>query len=182
MRYHRPVSPPSLAAALDRLKRIWLQRPAAALQEDAPATAHWQSGLAVRTLHPDGTSVVTDMPVALTGSGAHASPGWLMRAGVASCLSTCVVMTAAVRDIALTRLSVSVASRSDKRGMLGLRAADGTAIAAAPLRIDIEVTLAAHGAEPAALRALVEDSLRCSPVPSALDPAIPRSLNVVIEA
>ena len=53
----------------------------AAARVDVPsATAILESGLAFRAIHPDGSSVATDMPIALGGDRACAESEWLLTA------------------------------------------------------------------------------------------------------
>ena len=60
------------------------------------------------------------MATSLGGGGSAPSPGWLMRAALASCDATIVAMEAARAGIELTDLTVTVVSESDNRGVLGV--------------------------------------------------------------
>jgi hypothetical protein len=75
-----------IAAALQRLKSVLRRRPQAGLHDDAAATARWDGGMRVIAYHDNGTKVLTDMPRELGGSGGQVTPGWLLRAGFASCM------------------------------------------------------------------------------------------------
>ncbi|HUI59899.1 MAG TPA: OsmC family protein [Steroidobacteraceae bacterium] len=169
-----------IAAALKRVESVLRRRPAIALQDDSPAEARWEGGTHVVTSHSGGAQVVTDMPRELGGSGEHTTPGWLMRAGLASCAATQIAMEAAVRGIELTTLTVVARSRSDTRGMLGLSDVTGDAVTAAPQDVQLLVRIGAETGSPDRLKALVEDTQRCSPVTSALREPVPVSVHVEV--
>jgi len=82
--------------------------------------------------------------------------------------------------IELTKLELRASSRSDTRGMLGMTQADGTRISAGPQDVQLHVTIAAQGVPAERLRALVEESHRCSPVPCALQEETPVGLHIEI--
>ena len=63
---------------------------------------------------------ITDMPQPMGGQGGGANPGWLLRAGMASCTATVIAMRAALLGIELRTLEVSVESESDARGLVGI--------------------------------------------------------------
>ena len=117
-----------VATALNRVRAVLARKPALGVHDDAPATARWERGTRIVASHADGTRMETDMPVELGGSGDRVSPGWLFRAGVASCAATTIVMQAALEGIELTVLEVTVASRSDTRGLLGMCDGDGRVV------------------------------------------------------
>jgi uncharacterized OsmC-like protein len=171
-----------VATALERAESVFRRRPQAGLHDDAPATASWVSGTRVVASHANGTRVETDMPGELGGSGDKVSPGWMFRAGIASCLTTCIAMTAALEGVELTNLEVRVGSRSDTRGLLGMADADGTPVYAGPGDMRLEVRIGAKHIAPEKLRALVEDSLSRSPMPNALRTATPLALQVDVDA
>jgi uncharacterized OsmC-like protein len=60
------------------------------------------------------------MPSEVGGSGDQVTPGWLFRAGLASCAATRIAMAAAAEGIELATLEVRASSRSDTRGLLGM--------------------------------------------------------------
>lgn len=74
--------------ALERLRRRFLDQPAAARNRNTPATAVWRGGLKCEIAGPNGDSATTDMPAALGGEASAPNPGWLMRASLASCAAT----------------------------------------------------------------------------------------------
>lgn len=171
-----------IATALQRAKAVFDRRPEAGLHDDAPATACWQGGTRIVSSHADGIRMVTDMPGELGGSGDQVTPGWLFRAGLASCLATCIAMAAADAGIELTRLEVIATSRSDARGLLGMTDADGESVFAGPRDVQLCVRIGAPGVTPERLRTLVKNGQSCSPVPNAVRSATPVALRIDIEA
>jgi organic hydroperoxide reductase OsmC/OhrA len=167
-----------IAAAIHRAEAVLRRRPDMGLHDDSPATARWQSGTRIASSHANGAQVQTDMPTELGGSGDQVTPGWLFRAGVASCLATCIAMRAAEAGIELSALEVRACSRSDLRGLLGMRDATGEAVSAGPCDVQLAVRIKALGIAPEQLRNLVEQSHRCSPMPTALRNAVPVELRI----
>jgi uncharacterized OsmC-like protein len=169
-----------IAAALQRVETVLRHRPEAGLHDDAPATACWEGGTRVVSSHANGSRVSTDMPSELGGSGEHVTPGWLFRAGLASCFATCVAMGAAAQGIELSILEVQARSRSDTRGLLGLLDPQGEPVFAGPGDVQLHVRIFASGIAPERLRALVDHSRRCSPIPTAVETAVPVAVSVVV--
>jgi uncharacterized OsmC-like protein len=157
-----------IATALQRVESVLKRRPAAGMHDDAPATARWRTGLRVAACHANGTQVLTDMPNELGGSGDQVTPGWLLRAGLASCLATRIAMSAAAVGIELTFLEVLASSRSDARGLFGMLEVSGEPVGAGPRDVQLLVTISAARVSAERLQELVEDSNRCSPVSAAL--------------
>lgn len=170
-----------LAEALQRVQAVLQRRPETGLHEDGPATARWTGGTRVVASHANGTQMPTDMPTELGGTGDLITPGWLFRAGLASCATTSIVMSAAAESIALTALEVKATSRSDTRGLLGLAGADGQPVHAGPGDVQLAVRIAADGVAPERLRALVQAAVGRSPIPSALQAATPLALHIDTE-
>jgi uncharacterized OsmC-like protein len=170
-----------IAAAMQRVEAVLRRRPEAGLHDDAPATARWESGARVVSSHANGTRLLTDMPTELGGSGDQVTPGWLLRAGLASCLATRIVMSAAAAGFELAVLEVVASSRSDARGLLGMREASGNPVCAGPRDIQVLVRIAAPGVSPERLRILIDESNRCSPVSAALREAVPMALYVEVD-
>lgn len=162
-----------IAAALQRAQNVFARRPEAAEHDDSTGTARWAGGLRVATSHPNGKQVYTDMPSEFGGGGAEVTPGWMVRAGLASCTATTILMTAATQGIALDALEVQAHSRSDSRGMLGMVEADGSLVYPGPHGYQMVVRIAAQGVAPERLRTLVEDSQRMAPMMSAVQDALP---------
>lgn len=172
------MSTREIAFAMGQVETKLAGRPDAGLHDDAPATASWQGGTRVVSTHANGTQMSTDMPGELGGTGDKVTPGWLFRAGLASCAATCIAMGAARAGIELTALEVRATSRSDTRGLLGMSNADGERVEAGPCDVKLAVRIAAEGVAPERLRALVEESYRCSPIPSAVVNAVPVALRI----
>lgn len=169
-----------IATALQRVESALNRRPGGGTHDDPPATARWQTGLRVASSHANGAQVLTDMPTALGGSGDQVTPGWLLRAGLASCLATRIAMSAAAKGIELTFLEVLASSRSDARGLFGMVEASGKPVGAGPRDVQLLVRISAPGVSAERMRDLVEDSDRCSPVAAALRDQI--SVAVRVEA
>jgi uncharacterized OsmC-like protein len=167
-----------LAAALERARKVFERRPGLGLSDDAPATARWSGGTRIVASHNNGTQMLTDMPQELGGSGDQVSPGWLFRAGIASCAATSIVMAAAAEGITLEALELRVQSRSDTRGLLGMAEADGRPVNALPRDMALQVRIAARGVAAERLRALVADAMRWSPIPGAVRDGVPIALHI----
>jgi uncharacterized OsmC-like protein len=167
-----------VAAAMQRIESVLRRRPSTGLHDDAAAISRWQGGLSVMSTHPNGSRVATDMPTEIGGSGDEVSPGWLLRAGVASCVATRIAMGAAARGIVLTDLEVTATSRSDTRGLLGIADEHGGRVSAGPQEVGLQIRISAADASPESLHALVEDAYRCSPVAVALRDIVPVRLQI----
>jgi uncharacterized OsmC-like protein len=152
------------------------------IHQDEPAVARWDGGLKVTTRHANGLEISTDMPAELGGEANQVSPGWLLRAALASCLATRVAMEAAEAGVVITRLEVMAKSTSDARGLLGMMGDNGDPIAPAPSEVTLEVRIGAAEVPGERLRAMIDESFRRSPVSAAIEPAIPLRLHVDIEA
>jgi len=171
-----------MAAAMERVQTVLRRRPEMGLHDDAPATAAWQGDTRVVVGHGNGTRVPTDMPTELGGSGDLITPGWLFRAGLASCATTTIALTAAAQGIELGALEVRVSSRSDTRGLLGMADERGEPVGAGPSDVTMSVRIAARDVAPERLRALVEAGCRCSPIPNAVERATPLALRIDVDA
>lgn len=150
------------------------RHPDAAVSEDNTAVAVMKEGLCCRIQGPGGAELITDMPETIGGDGAALTPGWYLRAALASCDATVITMRAARLGIALTALEVTVNSSSDNRGLLGA----GDDAHPGPLEVRVHVRIAANGASPEQLCEIVEWAERHSPVGDALRRAIPCSVEV----
>jgi uncharacterized OsmC-like protein len=84
---------------------------------DTTATATIVNGLKCRIESPDGNAIHTDMPPAIGGDATANSPGWHLRAALASCDATMVAMRAARLGLHLDSIEVRVDASSDGRGM-----------------------------------------------------------------
>ena len=141
---------------------------------DRPATAVMEDGLRCRAEGGDGWAIATDMPAAVGGGGSAPTPGWLIRAALASCAATTVAMRAAELEIALTRLEVTAESETDMRGLLGCGNGVEPGPATARLRVEIE----AERADRQRLEELVEWADRHSPVGDGIRRAVPVELEI----
>jgi len=175
------VTTQAIAAAMQRVEQILQRRPGFGLHDDAPAAARWQGGTRVVSSHSNGTRMPTDMPAELGGDGEQVTPGWLLRAALASCAATRIAMGAAADGIELTMLEVLASSRSDTRGVLGMANAAGEPVQPRPYEVQLRVRICARGISPQRLRTLVEDSYRCSPVPDAVVNAVPVALCIDVD-
>lgn len=171
-----------VGVALQRARTVLTRRPSAGMHDDAPATAFWENGTRVVARHANGSQVLTDMPSELGGSGDQVTPGWLFRAGLASCAATSIAMNAATQGIELTTLEVHASSRSDTRGVLAMAGADGQLVYAGPCDVQLQVRISARDVAPERLRSLIEQSLRSSPIPTAVRDPVPMGLHIEVEA
>jgi uncharacterized OsmC-like protein len=152
------------------------EHPEKCLAADTPATATIEAGLRCHATGPRGAALTTDMPVGIGGGGSGPSPGWYLRAALATCDATVIAMRAAQLGVVLTTLEVTVESESDSRGLLGM---DG-GITPGPLSIRTRVHIAADGVPSEQLRALVTWAEERSPVADALRRAVPVTTSVEI--
>ena len=174
----QPGAPEAIAAAVQRVANVLRRRPETGLHDDAPAAVRWAGGTRMVASHANGTSVATDMPTELGGSGDKITPGWLFRAGLASCAATSIVMTAASRGVVLTQLETRVTSRSDSRALVGVPDADGQPVTPAPCDLQLSVRVAAAGLANEALQSLVTEAVGRSPIPSVVPQALPLALHI----
>lgn len=171
------MSSKDIVAAVERTAGILSRRPAAAVQPDSPALARWIGRLKVETRCGDGPGVLTDVPAALGGAGEGVTPGWLARAALASCAVSGIALAAARAGIELERLEAEVRSRSDTRGLLGIADPSGP-VDSGPSDVELIVRIAAPGASPEQLRALVQASQGVSPLVSLFEHATPVRLSI----
>ena len=171
----------TIANALQRVRTVFARRPEAAIHADEPAIARWEQGLRVVSRHANGAQVATDMPRELGGQGEDLTPGWLLRAALASCLATRIAMEAAARDIVLTRLEVVAASESDVRGLFGMTDGAGERISPGPRTVQLRISIAAPDVAAETLRTVIEESHRCSPVQAALERPVAVDLRIDID-
>lgn len=170
----------NIKAAVERVESVLTRRPDLGMHADTSAVARWQQDLRVIAHHPDGTQLATDMPPELGGSGAALTPGWLMRAGLATCTATSIALAAAAQGLELEMLEVTASSRSDARGILGMNDGEHGRVAAGPHDVELSVRLSARGARPERLRQLVEETRRRTPVWCALEDSVPVVLRVEV--
>jgi uncharacterized OsmC-like protein len=169
-----------VADAMQRVEVVLRRRPDMGIHEDSPAVATWRGSTRIVTRHANGIEIPTDMPGELGGTGDQVTPGWLMRASLAACTATRIAMGAAAAGIELTTLELRATSRSDTRGLFGMPETDGTPIDAGPQDVQLHVTIGARSVSAEKLRALVEESHRCSPVPCAMEKPTPVGLHIEV--
>jgi uncharacterized OsmC-like protein len=174
------MSAQDIAVAMQRVESVLRRRPEAGLHADSQAVARWAGDTRIVASHANGTQVLTDMPAEFGGSGDQVTPGWLLRAGLASCLCTRIAMAAASEQIELDRLEVLADSQTDARGILDLPDADGQPVCAGPQEMRLLVRISAPGVAPQRLRTLVETSQRCAPMSAALQRAVPVALSIEV--
>src|SRR4051794_424361 len=150
------------------------EHPDEARYTDSVATARLEEGLRFRVTGPQGEDLVTDMPSAVGGGGAGVSPGWLLRAGLASCAASLIAMEAARAGLATVRLSVEVDSESDDRGVLGI-APD---VPAGPMSVRVRVDAEFEGGEPGEGEAAIRRGVERCPVADAVGRAVPVTLEL----
>ena len=164
----------SIRNAIETTSGRLREHPDAAAATDAAATALLEEGLRVRVAGPNGC-VTTDMSNSVGGGATAPSPGWLLRAALASCDATMVAMEAARDGIELAELTVTVDSDSDFRGVLGV----DDAIQPGPLAVRVRVKLAAANATEDQLREIVHRAESRSPVRDAVARAVSMSIEIV---
>jgi uncharacterized OsmC-like protein len=154
--------------SLETVRAQLSAHPEEARYTDKAATATVEAGLRCRARGPDG-AVVTDMAPAVGGGGSAPSPGWLLRAALATCDATTIAMRAAELGVELSTLEVTVDSESDDRGLVGM----DDRIPAGPLRIRTRIRIGAPGVAAERLRELVEWAEAHSPVADAVRRVVP---------
>jgi uncharacterized OsmC-like protein len=153
----------SIRNAIEKASRHLKEHPDDATGTDAAATAVREEGLRFRVEGPKG-EVTSDMSESVGGGGTAPTPGWLLRAALASCDATLVAMEAARDGVELTDLTVSVESDSDFRGVLGM---DGS-VNPGPIAIRTRIELTASNATGEQLREIVQRAEKHSPVRDAV--------------
>jgi uncharacterized OsmC-like protein len=168
------VSDGTIKAAVAGAVEYLSAHPAEARYRDGAARAVLGRGLLVEVTGPAGETVSTDMPTSIGGAASAASPGWLLRAAVASCVATVIAMRAAMLDVVIESLEVSVDSESDDRGILGIDAATP----AGPLSAKVHVRLAASSADNDQLQAIVAWGTEHCPALDALVRSVPTEVRL----
>ena len=162
------MSATDIASAIGAAKSSLQDHPDEARYRDSEAIAVVEDGLAVR-VEGGGWTLRTDMTHGVGGGASAASPGWLMRAALASCIATLITMRAAELGFALTNLRVTVDSESDDRGILGV--ADD--IPAGPYSVRVVVSVDRGDTDEASLREVIDWGFAHCPVCDALERSVP---------
>ncbi len=142
---------------------------------DSPARAV-VDGLRSTVEGTNGETLVTDMPKSIGGGDSAPSPGWVLRAAIASCDATLIAMRAAQEEIELSTLEVIVDSESDDRGILGM----DESVPAGPLSTRIRVRIAAKGVPAEKLQEVVAWADRHCPVSDAVQRTVPTTVEVQV--
>jgi uncharacterized OsmC-like protein len=145
------MSAATVREALEMAERVFTAKPELAAIQMPHATARMLDGLRCDITGLAGEHAVTDMKTAFGGTESAPSPGWYLRAAMASCTATNITMRAARLGIVLRDLEVSVSARADVRGWMGM--AD---VSCAHSDLRMQVTIGAEGVGAEQLRELVE--------------------------
>jgi uncharacterized OsmC-like protein len=176
------MSEERIAAALARLESVLRLRPTVGDHEETPAIARWQDGVKLSVSHPKrDLRVLTDLPPEVGGEGEGITPGWLMRAGLAACAASSILLTAAAEGVQVESLEVTAGARCDVRGLLGMADESGEPVSAAYSVVRLLVRVSAPGVPRERLQALIERANRRSPVSSALQHAVPLELRIELQ-
>jgi len=159
----------AIREAIKGASEFLTQHPNEARSTDSAASATVVDGLVVRVTGPGGESFTTDMVPSVGGTATAPSPGWLLRAAEASCVATLIAMRAAMLDISLDMLEVTVDSESDDRGLLGL----DPEVPAGPLSGRVAIRLTADGVDSAILEEIAHWGVEHCPVCDAVERAVP---------
>jgi uncharacterized OsmC-like protein len=164
----------SIGDAIRKATEYLRANPEEARYTDSPATATLDSGLKVTVIGPDGAKVVTDMPTGVGGADSAPSPGWLFRAALASCDATLIAMRAAMTDVELSEIEVTIDSESNDYGILGI----DKSVPAGPSSVGTRVKVRGVDADPSSLRELVDWAAAHCPVCDATKRAVPVTLEI----
>ena len=129
------MSNETVRQAVQKTSRLFESEPGKAKVKTPPVTASLSTGLAFRLSSTRG-EIQTDMPPPMGGQASAETPGWYMRAGLASCIATMIATRAAQLGITLDLLEVTILSEVDWRGPLGL---DDSVVPATPQAVLSEI-------------------------------------------
>jgi uncharacterized OsmC-like protein len=160
--------------SIDNAVRYLSKHPDEARYTDSYARATLGEALRVEVEGPNRERIVTDMAAGVGGRAEEPSPGWLLRAAIASCVASTIGMEAAREGVALESLEVEVDSESDDRGILGM----DEAVPAGPLSTRIGIRARADGVEEGRLRELLARGAGRCPVCDATKRAVHVSLEI----
>lgn len=164
----------SIKQAIEGATEYLSANPAEAKSTDSAAVATLVEGLVTRVIGPKGETLTTDMVPSVGGTASAPSPGWLLRAAEASCVATLIAMRAAMLDISLDTLEVTVDSVSDDRGLLGI----DESVPAGPITGRVAIRLTAAGVDAATLEEIAHWGVEHCPVCDALERAVPVTTEV----
>jgi uncharacterized OsmC-like protein len=167
----------TIRSAIEDASAYLTDHPDEARYTDSLATATVADGLHVRVAGPNGEVLETDMPAAVGGGASYPSPGWFLRAAVASCVASLATMRAAHLGLRDFSCAVEVDSQSNDLGILGLDAS----VPAGPLSMRVALRLAADGAGAQDLHDVAAWAVDHCPVSDAVRRAIPLEVEVATE-
>lgn len=162
------MSDDNIRESIDLLKSMYRSDPYKSIGQDSFARARLTGGLATVVEGPSGQQIATDMPKGMGGMASAATPGWYVRAGIASCTATVIAIRAHQLGMTLSEVEVRVESTSDDRGMLGM----DDSVPPGPLSAVMAVRIMAPGSNDEDLKALVAWAVAHSPMADALTRAI----------
>ncbi|MEA2476029.1 MAG: hypothetical protein QOF16_369 [Actinomycetota bacterium] len=163
----------SIATAIGDAVSYLTEHPDEAAYTDSPATATLEKGLKVTVVGSEGESLLTDMPTSVGGANSAPSAGWMMRAAVAACEATLIAMRAAQQGVSLSSVEVTVDSKSDDRGILGI----DSSVPAGPASVRVRVKVSGEAAD-SDIKSVVEWAHEHCPVSDTVRRAIPMELDV----
>jgi len=163
----------SLRDAINRVVRHYEKDPDGGASPDAPAVAVREGPLRMRVSGPNG-DVITDGAKSIGGDESGPTPGWMLRAALASCNATVIAIEAAREGVELTRLEVTVSSDTDLRGTLGVKD-----VPAGPVGTHVRVVVASDTATEEQLRE-VAGRISRSPVGDAVSRPVPMTTEIVV--
>jgi uncharacterized OsmC-like protein len=145
------MSASTVRDALEKAERVFAAKPELAVVQTPTTTARMLDGLRCDITGPDGEHAIADLKKALGGTESGPSPGWYLRAAMASCTAIGIAMRAAQLGVVLRHLEVSVSARADFRGWFGV--AD---VSCALSDLRTQVRIGADGVSAQQLHELVE--------------------------
>ena len=161
-----------IRAGIKRAREYLRNLPALARYHDTPARATIERGLLVRVSGPDG--IPEEMVAGIGDSASVPSPGWYLRAALASSVAMFVAMRAAEQEVSIEGLEVVVEAESDDRGALGM----SPEIPAGPLEMTIIVRYASCDRDEATTREIIDWAIMHSTVRDAIAREVPLSVAV----
>ncbi len=164
----------SIGDAIRTVTEYLSDHPEEARYTDSAAVATLDEGLKVTVSASDGRQITTDMPTGVGGTDTAPSPAWLFRAALAACDTTLIAMRAAMLELELDEVEVTIDSESNDYGILGID--DSTP--AGPLSVRTKVRVTTKDADASAIRQLVDWALAHCPVCDATKRAVPMTLEI----
>lgn len=165
-----------IKTAIEAATAFLTANPKEAVATDSVAIARHSDGLKFEVSDPDGRSVLTDMVTGVGGEDSAPSPGWLLRAAVASCDATLIAMHAATAGVRLTELVVEVDSTSNDLGILGI----DPEVPSGPLDMTTRVRVASPDMAAVDLEALVRKAIEHCPVFDAVKNPVEMRVEVAV--